>query len=303
MSVWKAYTLVLILLLIGLAEGKILVSIPELKSLAERISGEEVESLIPSSVDPHYVSISYRELKKVEEAEVVLLANSWLIPFEAELKQNCLRCLDFENYNATLLEFPGIGKNPHAYWLLPENALKIANALKKKLSEIEPKRAEELERNYEDFKKSLELAEKDAKKLVSNVKDYEFIAMDPHTAYAVSALGLKVSYAFPEEIAPSAFEIENLKAEKCVFVIADYQEESKLGEIAKQMAVEKGCGIAKVKVISELSFESQLLANAVSLSNPQFEAKGENSLIYLLSLIAVCEAIALVVLWRLRRRI
>jgi len=300
----KAYTVILILL-ISAADARILVSIPELEGIAERISGEDAESLIGSQVDPHYASISYQELKKIEDAEVVLLANSKLIEFESKIRQVCgEKCLDFEDYNATLQEFPGIGENPHAYWLLPKNALNIALALKNRLAEIHPERAGEFEKNYRNFKKAIELAEKDARKIVSDVKDYSFVAMDPHAAYAISALGLKVSLAFPEEVTPSAEELKGIdRLRNCVLVIAEYQEGTKVEEIAKQIAKESKCGIAKVKVVSNLNFETMLIANAVSLANPLFSESENEWLLYLLSLVVLVESVALVVLWQSKRRI
>ncbi|MEM2727343.1 MAG: zinc ABC transporter substrate-binding protein [Archaeoglobaceae archaeon] len=306
MSMWKANTVILIfLLLIGLSEGKIIVSIPDLKNIAEKISGEEVDSILPSAVDPHFVSLSYPEIRMAENAEIVLLANSELIGFEAEIKSVYgNKCLDFEDYNATILEFSGIGYNPHAYWLLPENALKIAFALKNRLSELHPDKAKYYEENYSKFEKSLDNAKNDAEKLIKGMENFNFVAMDPHSAYAISALGLKVFLAFPEDISLSASEIQNLKKlEKCILVIPDYQENTKLGEIARQIAKNVGCGISRVKVVSDLSIESQLISNAFSISNPIYLNSETNVWFYVLSLISVLEAIALVVLWQSRRKI
>lgn len=302
----KANTAVLILLLlIGLSEGKIIVSIPDLKNIAEKISGEEVESILPSAVDPHFVSLSYQELRMAENAEIVLLANSKLIGFEEEIKSAYgNKCLDFEDYNAKILEFSGIGYNPHAYWLLPENALRIAFALKNRLSELHPDKAGYYEENYLNFERSLANAKNDAEKLTKGMENFNFVAMDPHSAYAVSALGLKVSLAFPEDISLSASEIQNLKKlEKCILVIPDYQENTKLGEIAKQIAKNVGCGVSKVKVVSDLNIESQLISNAFSISNPIYLSSEDNIWLYILSLIAVIEAVALVVLWQSKRKI
>lgn len=302
----KAHSVILILLLlIVCSEGKIVVSIPDLKSVAERISGEEVETVLPATVDPHFYSISYQDLRKVENAEIVLLANSAVLGFESELKGICKnRCLDFEDYNALILEFPGIGYNPHAYWLLPENTLKIALALKNKLKELYPEKAEYYEKRYLEFESSVSSAKKDVEKLVRNVKSFDFIAIDPHAAYALSALGLKVSIAFPEEIGVSVSEIRKLtQFEKCILAVPDYQIETKVGEIAKNIAREAKCGIAKIKVVSDLSFESQLISNAYSVSNPIYLTFESNNWCKIISIVAVLEAIALVILWQSKRKI
>ncbi|WP_161997848.1 hypothetical protein, partial [Escherichia coli] len=125
--------------------------------------------------------------------------------------------------------------------------------------------------NFERFASSLQLAKRDAEKIVSKVKDYEFIAMDPHTAYAISALDLSVSFAFPEDISPGAVELKNLSLKSnCVVVLADYQRGTKIEEIAVKIAEKERCGIASLKVVSDLSPESMLVYNAVSLSNPEY---------------------------------
>ncbi|MEM0302413.1 MAG: zinc ABC transporter substrate-binding protein [Archaeoglobaceae archaeon] len=301
----KTYTAFLMLLLfLGIGEGKIFVSIPDLEKIAEKISGEDVESILPSAIDPHFFSLSYSEIKKLETSDMVILANSQLIGFEAEIKKICEeKCLDFEDYNATILEFPGVGHNLHAYWLLPENAVKIGFAIKNKLSELHPERASQFTRNYEEFREAVERAQRNAEKIVSKVKDYDFVAMDPHSAYAISALALKVAFVFPEEIPPGGMEIQKLSGLKnCVIVIADYQEGTKIGEIAEEIAKESGCGFTKVNVMSDLDFDVQLLANAVLLANPSFRDSEKNEILYILSLIAVLEAVALVVIWRSRRK-
>lgn len=292
---WKAYSLLLILF-ISPASANVVVSIPELKGIVERIYDGEVESVMPSNIDPHLFSLTSKELQKVRDAKLTILANSKIIGFEEELKSLGSSVLDFEDYKAEILSFPGIGENYHAYWLFPENAVKIAFKVKEKLSDIYPERKQIYEQNFEKFVNSLEIARKDAEKIVREIKGYDFVAMDPHTAYAIAALNLNVVFAFPEEISPGAVELRNLQKE-CIVTIAEYQKGTKIEEIAVKIAEEKKCRIAVLKVISDLSPESILLFNAASLSNSKRVEK-EDFLVYILSLIAAVEAILLVALWR-----
>ncbi|MEM1578919.1 MAG: metal ABC transporter substrate-binding protein [Archaeoglobaceae archaeon] len=305
MSLWKAYTFVLILFL-STVDARVIVSLPDFETIVERITGEDVDVLMPSSVDPHMFSISYQDIKKIENAQLVVLANSELISFEGEIKKICKKCIDFKDYNPTILNFPGFGENIHAYWLYPDNAIKIALKVKDVLSELNAEKAEIYNRNFENFVLSLEIAKRDSEKLVSGVKNLKFVAIDPHVAYAISALNLSVfSILFSEDIAPNAFRIEELRkiAGDCVLVIGDYQLETKLGEIAEKTAQEYNCRIAEISVFSNLSYEAQLLKNAISISNSRvIEKKGEE-INYFLAFIAVIEAMIVVILWSSRRRI
>ncbi|MEM0350731.1 MAG: zinc ABC transporter substrate-binding protein [Archaeoglobaceae archaeon] len=293
---WKTYTLVLILF--SVANAGIVVSIPDLKPLVEEIYGESVESILPSNVDPHMFSLSYRDLEMAKKAKMLILANSKLLGFEEELKGLCNETLDFEDYEATILSFPGIGKNYHAYWLYPENGVKIALKVKEKLSSIFPENAEKYEKNFERFVHHLSKTERDAEKIVSKVKNYDFIAMDPHVAYAISALKLNVSFVFPEEISPSILEIPK-KRGNCILVMAEYQKGTKLEEVAKKLASEMECGISVIDVLSNISYESRLVLNAARLSNPQIVER-EGFIVYLLGAITVFEAVVIAILWRLR---
>ncbi|MFN3384664.1 MAG: metal ABC transporter substrate-binding protein [Archaeoglobaceae archaeon] len=303
----KAYTISLILsvtLMISITDASVVVSIPDLKNIVERIYGEKVESVAPANVDPHLFSLTSRDLQKAKDAKLLILANSGLIEFEEKLKNINPEVLDFEDYEATILSFPGIGENYHAYWLLPENTIKIAFRVKEKLLEIYPDRKEVYEQNFERFVSSMQLTMEEAEKIVSKVKDHDFVAMDPHTAYAISALNLSVSFAFPEEVSPGAVELGKLRLkDKCVVAIAEYQKGTKIEEIAVKIASEKKCGIAVLQVIADLSPESMLIYNAVSLSKPEYIETGENVVVYVLAFIAIVEAILLVAIWRSKRRI
>uniref|UniRef100_A0A7J3M3K4 Zinc ABC transporter substrate-binding protein n=1 Tax=Archaeoglobus fulgidus TaxID=2234 RepID=A0A7J3M3K4_ARCFL len=299
----KTYSIVLTLLLIPIANASVVVSIPDLKSIVERICGEDVESIATANVDPHLFSLTSEELQKVRNAKLLILANSEMLEFEKKIKSLSSETLDFRDYEPKILSFPGIEENYHAYWLLPENTIRIASKVKEKLSEIYPEKREIYEQNFERFVISFQLATKDAEKIVKKMRDYDFIAMDPHTAYAISALNLSVSFVFPEEAFPGAVELGNLNLKKCVVTIADYQRETKIEEMAVKIAEEKQCGIAVLKVVSDLSPESMLIYNAVSLSNPEYKENREDFAVYILGLFAMVEAIIIVALWRSKRKI
>lgn len=295
---WKTYSIILTILIVSIARANVVVSIPDFKSIVERIYGEEVESVAPANTDPHLFSLTSEDLEKVKNAKLLILANSKIIGFEEEIKNLNQNTLDFEDYKVEILSFPGIGKNYHAYWLLPENTIKIASKVKEKLSEIYPEKKQFYERNFEKFVSSMQVAMRDSEKIVNPVKNYEFVAMDPHTAYAISALNLNVIFAFPEEVTPGAIELKNL-SNNCVVAIAEYQKGTKIEEMALKIAQEKNCGVAVLKVLSDISPESMLISNAVILSNIR-QVEREDNLAYIFAFIAAIEAILILWLWRLK---
>lgn len=296
---WKTYT---IFLIVAIAQAGIVVSIPDLKNIVEEVYGSEVEVILPGHADPHLYSPSRHDFERVKGADLLILANSEIISFEAEMKELSKKSLDFEDYNAKILEFPGIGKNYHAYWLYPENAIKIAEKVTEKLIEMYPEREEFYRLKFERFAEKIRDAERDAKKIVASVKDYDFIAMDPHVAYAISALDLKLLFVFPEEIPPAFADIPKKKGD-CIVVIAEYQKGTKLEEIGRKMATDIGCGIAFVDVMSEIDYSSRLILNAAKLSNPEFKREERDPLVPILGALALSEAFIIVFLWRSKRKI
>ncbi len=298
---WKAYTF---LLIIYLAEAGIVVSIPDLKPIVEEIYEEKVEFVLPAHADPHLYSPSREDFEKVTGSELCILANSEIISFEAEIKRFCKNSLDFSDYNVTILSFPGIGENYHAYWLYPENAIKIAEKVKDRLIEIQPEKEEFYKKRFERFVEEVGKAKADAEYIVRTVKHYDFIAMDPHTAYAVAALKLNTSFVFPEEVPPSLKEIPKKKG-NCIVVIAEYQKGTKLEDIGRELAKELNCGFSAIDVMTEIRYSSKLISNAAKLSNPEFKNEGDAVSLALgvLGSLAFIEALVIVALWRSWRKI
>lgn len=133
--------LMLILAVQVVAANTIVVTIPDFKPIAEAIAGDdfEVVSLIPPGSDPHSFTLSVEDVEKLGSADVIVLANSNFFDFEAKIAEEFGNVVDFDDYNATLLDFPGYPSNPHGYWMLPENAIRIAKAIKDRLEERYPR--------------------------------------------------------------------------------------------------------------------------------------------------------------------
>ncbi|MDI9646171.1 MAG: zinc ABC transporter substrate-binding protein [Archaeoglobales archaeon] len=292
MSMRKCYPLfILILLVINFAEAKILVTLPELRSIAEEISGEEVEFILPPAVDPHTYALSSSDLEKIRGAELVLLANSNIIEFEKRIRDLNKNCLDFEDYNATILNFEGYGENYHAYWMYPENALKIAKKLAEKLTEL---RGKDYMQRYYEFEERVERAEVQAKSLLK--ENGYYVASDPHVAYILAQF-VEVKAILFEEFT-QIVDLRSLKVEKpCYIVLADYHRGTKVEEISKNFASENECKLAYTIIFSSLDYDATIIANAARISGA-FEVEKPNYNIYLIASLALMAVVVVWLLWR-----
>ncbi|MBW1933919.1 MAG: zinc ABC transporter substrate-binding protein, partial [Deltaproteobacteria bacterium] len=130
----------------GEEKVNVVVSVSDFIPLVKAVGGSfvEVNSILPPGSDPHSFYITQDTVKQIENADIIVLANSRLLSYETNIKENYpeKRYLDFDDYNVTLDSFPGYGANPHGYWLKFENALAIAEKIRDELSELRPSERE-----------------------------------------------------------------------------------------------------------------------------------------------------------------
>jgi ABC-type Zn uptake system ZnuABC Zn-binding protein ZnuA len=205
-----------LILLTGVVEGStIVVTVPDFKPIVEAVAGDEFEvyTLLPPGSDPHSFSLSYEDLEKLRKADLIVLANSELLDFEAKISQEFPNTVDFEDYDALLLDFPGFESNLHGYWMLPENALGIARAVKDRLVEMYPNKKDQFEENYEDFVRRVEEASIEAKKIAETESGKRYVAMVPGVCYIAETYGIKISAVLISEGAGvvSAKELTEIK--------------------------------------------------------------------------------------------
>jgi len=160
---------------------KVVTTTEDLASLAREVGGDRigVEAMARGYQDPHFVEAKPSFVLKLNKADLLIavgreLEIGWLPPLinqarNAKLQPGGAGYLD-ASQSAHILEIPtgqitrAMGDvhpagNPH-YWLEPGNGRLIAQAIQKKLSELDPADAAYFASRYADFDGRLAAAEK-----------------------------------------------------------------------------------------------------------------------------------------------
>ncbi len=300
----KGFVLFFILVLIvqTATANTIVVTIPDFKPIAEAVAGKnfEVVSLIPPGSDPHAFTLSVEDIEKLRKADLIVLANSRFFDFEAKIAQEFTKVVDFDDYSPELIDFPGYPSNPHGYWMLPENAIKIAKAIKDKLEESYPERKDYFERNYETFVSRVEESLREAREIASGEVGKVYVAMVPGVCYTASALGIKIDAVLISEGAgiASGRELQmirdGLKTGKYRgIILPEFMKGGKGEDMARELVKGTDAKLAWVKFSSgDIAYDSMLISNAARIAYASGECEGSNGLlIYMLSALAVLEAL------------
>jgi len=142
---------------------RVAASIAPLAAIVTDVCGENVEvlALLPEGVEPHAFSATPEMVLAAQDSDLLVLTGHF--PWENEITSQTstpyISLADYEEYGARLSPLPGLMEenqsseesnngNPHGYWLLPTNALAIANATRVVLSLIEPSLASQFEEGF-----------------------------------------------------------------------------------------------------------------------------------------------------------
>lgn len=181
------HTLVLLLAAVALALPgraqaalKVITTTEDLAALAREVGGDRisVEALARGYQDPHFVEAKPSFVLKLHNADLLIvvgreLEGSWLPALitqarNAKLQPGGAGYLD-ASQTARILDVPtgpitrAMGDvhpqgNPH-YWLDPANGRRIAEAIQKKLAELQPNDAAYFAERYADFDRRLTAAQ------------------------------------------------------------------------------------------------------------------------------------------------
>jgi len=296
---------VLILLTAPVSAIDVVCSIPDLTPIVKAVGGEKVNvtSVMPPGSDPHAFSMSMETMERLENADLIVLANSKLLHFEEKIKENYgEKCLDFEDYaafGAKLDSFPGYSENPHGYWFKFENGVAIAKAVEAKLSQLHPEYAWYFKGNLKEFER--EVAE--AKNIIRNaavesgIAGKACVAVVPGVCYIIQNSGMEVKAVLLAEglgftSGKELAEIEDRLKKECVcIVVPEFMKNSKAGEIAKQISADTGKPVIYVKFVmasKDDSYIGMLYFNALRFSMlSQYSPESDDSYAITFAAIAV----------------
>ncbi|MEM2122294.1 MAG: metal ABC transporter substrate-binding protein [Candidatus Bathyarchaeia archaeon] len=258
---------------------QVAVSIGSLSLLVEAVGGDHISTveLVPQGMDPHEFLVTPEAVGKASEASLVVVTGhiGWedklledvAVRRDRTIEEVGLDLLKDLRMNLTLLELPlgeatyG-GLNLHGFWLYPENAKVIVEAVAAKLSRIDPGHAEDYHRNSRTFSNRIELL-KDMLEGVSeahSLSKKRIVAGSPAEQYVAAALNLETAVVLGGEEGEarpvSLSEAYEGLAEKRYMMILVSDMASKLPVYAsiEELSVETGAPIATVRILSFESF-------------------------------------------------
>ncbi|MCF2137403.1 MAG: metal ABC transporter substrate-binding protein [Candidatus Thorarchaeota archaeon] len=187
---------------------KIATSITPFGSLVDEVGGDLVETtvLLPEGVEPHAFSPTPQIIQAAKDADLLVFTGhfSWEQDIAAQVDTPYITLEDYEDYGAALSQFPGKSdtdfKNPHGYWLLPKNAIAIANATRATLTDMKPTHSDQWLSNFNSFVKSVKnlqdfIAEADTE---HNLASLHAVVVFPAEAYIAEAFGITVEAVLQE---------------------------------------------------------------------------------------------------------
>jgi ABC-type Zn uptake system ZnuABC Zn-binding protein ZnuA len=286
------------------ATETVLVTVSDFKPIVEAVVGDKlsVMEILPPGSDPHHFSLSKEDVGKIQGAKLIILANSEIIEFEKKIKEEHDNVLDFQDYNVSLEDFPGYPRNPHGYWLKPENGIKIAKAVRDRLLDIYPQYEDHFETNYKSFVKRVLESEREAKKMVSELRGEKFVAAIPGVCYIASSLDLEIGAVLLSEGSGflSGQELQKVKSkllsgEYAGIIVPEFMKESKVGEVARQLAEDTNSRVIYVRFsMGDVGYETALISNAARIAYTEDKIVYKTSpYIYALAVICLIEAGAL----------
>lgn len=143
---------------------RITVSIDILKSIVSPIISEfgEVHSIVSGEVDPHSFTLTPEAVNIARGSDLLIITGH--MEWEEDLVNQIAeeKGVGADSISINILNLNGIrilningDRNIHGFWLLPDNALIIAEKVKEKLSALKLELAEKLSENYERFRREV----------------------------------------------------------------------------------------------------------------------------------------------------
>ena len=246
----------------------IAVSVPSLATIVKDIGGDlvAVSSLLNQEANPHAIPMTPQMLAMADSADLLVitghfqweeeLANQTSTPFISLHSDHALE--NYEDFGAAYSPLPGIvdlpsGEgsdqgNPHAYWLLPRNALAIANATRVALTTLIPSLTNSWNTNFNDFVENMAKLQSQINSLDDqyHFSSMRAITVSPAEAYVAETFGIQcIAVLQVEDLTLSGaklFEVQNALQNGSVSLIlgSDVAQFQSGGEFAYQIQADYG---------------------------------------------------------------
>ncbi len=301
-------------------EGRVLVavSLEPLGDIVSEATGGRVDIfvIVPEGAEPHTYQATPEVIEAVRSAALVVTVAH--LPVEEQVAEvtdaPVIGMEDYQRHGLRLIPVPGQGgENIHGFWLDPDNALAIGEAVVEALQKIDPGGAREYGESLSQFRARVEGLKETINAFSSSrgLRAQKVIVSVPAEAYVVSTLGM-----IPVDTigrGPGAVigagELDQLgraveRREVRFVTVSEVSEGLKPGQMAIQLAEEHGATILRVRVLSSglSSYEALWAWNLGSIDSSLKARPGEGGGWSLATCVVAASAVAIlglaVALWK-----
>ncbi len=300
-------------------EVSVAVSVAPLQGIVEGVGGDfaQVSTLLPEGVEPHAAQLPQSSIDAADSADLLVLTGHF--PWEEQLLEQvdtpAIDIVDYEKFGAVLLPMPGSdgkldplaqdqdhgNKNIHSYWLLPRNAIAIANATRDKLDELVPERSDFWASSFQRFVD--DIGEFQDLVLLMD-EEYRFsdlhaVVVFPAEAYVAEVFGIQVVAVLEagEDVFISGADLLTIQtglANGSIDIIlgSDIARLQQGGEFAVQLASDTNSRIVWWRVIffSGLSDYTSIMSYNLGALVSALENEGQNTMTSLIDYLPVAIA-------------
>ncbi len=195
----------------------IAVSVVPLAGIVEKVGQGYIgiSVLLPEGVEPHSIQLPQSAIDAAANADLLVLTGHF--PWEEELANQTetpfITLEDYEAFGAVLSPIPGTtsdfepaqdhdhgNENPHSFWLLPLNAIAIANTTRDALTSLHSDLEDYWEEMFERFVQEVEAFQE---LVIEMDNEYQFsnlraVVVFPAEAYVAEAFGIEVEAVLQE---------------------------------------------------------------------------------------------------------
>ena len=251
------------------------VSIQPLAGIVREVGGihTAISVLLPEGIEPHTFTLTPAVIAEANSADFLVLTGHFT--WEEELaNQTGKPYITLENYEALGAELlPLVGyseissqikhqhdhnENLHGYWLLPQNAIAIANATRILCTSLNATFTQYWQGRFDEF--VLEVAELEAfiaeQSLLHGFSGKRVVITFPAEAYVTEALGLDVVALLSEGenifiSGPELFAVEQALRNGSINLIlaSDVARLQAAGEFAQQLSADSGVPLVWLRIV------------------------------------------------------
>ncbi len=261
---------------------QIAVSLQPLAGIVREVGGVQVEVsiLLPEGIEPHALALTQQIIDMASAADMLVLTGhfDWEEELALQVGKPYITLDDYLAFGARLLllnghpssaahsmdwnQQPAHDENLHGYWLLPQNAIAIANATRDLCSSLNSTFSQYWQNRFTEFVSKVSELETFIMQLqlLHQLFNVKVIITFPAEAYIAEALSLQVQGLLMEDenvfiSGPELIAVEQALQNGSINLIlaSDVAQLQAAGEFAQQLSADSGVPLVWVRIVfSEL---------------------------------------------------